>query len=387
MKVNASLLLLPLISAPLFALDYDQSVEISSALQLSDYPSVTEDGSTVISGRTEWQGSLEGFWNLYLYSSENTQLNARYGLSLQGETRRDFVGDDEASTADYRAFDLDALLLGSESDRTRLYQQLDQLSVTWYSNAGDYTLGRQPISFGLAKFYSPVDIIYPFDLYATDTDYRPGVDALRGTWQLGALTEFDAGWVFGSDSVLFSRFKASVNSIDAEAIVLAINGENLNFSLGTQTAIDEIGLWQETALLLDEDHHYLRTTLGADYTVLSDLYLVAEVHYNGAGARSGYDTNSAGNSFYQLGAISTLGKWYASVQGSYPVNILTSVSSGISVNLNDGSALANLALSVNATDAMNVDLSAVLPLDDEHSYDSEFGLYPAYLLAEVSWVF
>ncbi len=41
------------------------------------------------------------------------------------------------------------------------------------------TLGRQPVSFGRAKLWSPMDLVAPFALTEVDTEYRPGADAVR----------------------------------------------------------------------------------------------------------------------------------------------------------------------------------------------------------------
>lgn len=43
----------------------------------------------------------------------------------------------------------------------------------------DATLGRQPISFGQGRFFTPLDLVSPFTPAVIDTEYKPGVDAFR----------------------------------------------------------------------------------------------------------------------------------------------------------------------------------------------------------------
>ncbi len=371
------------------SMDYDQSFELTTAMTGSSFSGVDDIEPPDNGAGDSIDANLDLYWNLYLYPSDATQFNFRYGLSAQQNLYQTGINPMgiESETANYRLTDVSARILGNDDENYQLYQQLDQLALTWYSAYGDFVIGRQPISFGIAKVFSPVDVIQPQDLYATDASYRPGVDAIRGTWLLNAVSELDTGIVIGEDQAAFGRLKTNFNTVDYEFIGLTINGEQAILSLGTQSALGNVGVWQESALMFADGNAKLRSTLGVDITVLDDLYLMAEVHYNALGASEDYMANTRDNAFYQLGAVVPLGRWYSSVQASYPLNILTQLNVGATVNLNDGSVLTNTAISVNATDSLVIDASLVIPLATDHSLSREYGMHPSYVALEFGWVF
>ncbi len=370
-----------LVSSAGFAFDIESSTDLSATVSGYHYAEVVDLPISLQGPEYQLNGILTGYWNVFVYPSDATQLNFRYGLNAT--TVLDEMGsaaDTQTSSALYRVDDL------PEEIEWTYRQNLDQLSLTWYSGFGDYTFGRQPISFGQARFYSPIDVIQPAAVFAQDRNYRPGVDAVRATWQLGAVSEIGAGYVFGNDTVAFARLKAYALSTDWEIIGLRLNDNNYIASIGSNMGFGTVGVWQETAVLMDADSQYLRATVGADYTLFDDLYLMAELHYNGVGSADDY-TSLATNRFYQLGAVVPKAKWYSSAQASYPLNIVTQLSGGVSANLNDGSMLVNGAVGYNATDTLSINLSALMPLVKEHSLDYEYGAYPLVIEFDLDWVF
>jgi hypothetical protein len=376
------------------ALDYQQSVDLTSAASLLSNPPLSGLPDSAQAAETSANGQLSGYWNLLAFPSAATQVNLRYGWSAQGTASwpEQQQASSAATTADYRLADyrledLDAELWASSTENLGLYQQLDALSVTWYSPFGEWVLGRQPISFGLAKFYSPIDVMQPIELIATDRSYRPGVDALRATWFLGPVSSLEAGYVMGVDRAVFGRLKAFVLDADWQLTAIQINDQYRLAAVGVQSGIGAVGLWQETAWLRASGSSDLRVTLGVDMTLFEDWYLVSELHYNGLGAGSDYLQNAAGQGFYQIGAVLPLAQWYASVQVSYPINVLTQWSTGATLNVNDNSALFNSALAYSVSNDMALNLSAVLPLATARSLAYEYGVYPSVFTAQLQWVF
>ncbi len=373
-----SLTLLVLFAGGVQAFDLEQSADLSATFTAFTHPTVSGLPADMQSPEYQLNGNVSAFWNVLVFPSDTTQLNIRYGLSANSELDQAGSANQETTTAMYRVDDLPAQI------DLQYQQNLDQFSATWYSPFGDYTLGRQPISFGQARFYSPIDVIQPAAVFATDRSYRPGVDAFRGTWQLGAVSELEAGYVFGQDTVAFSRLKAYLLNSDWELIALRINDDHWIGSLGTSTGFGAVGFWQETAVLTDTEDADVRATLGMDYTFFDDLYVMAELHYNGLG---GDNATAMSQSFYQLGAVVPTGQWYGSAQASYPLNIVTQLSGGVSANLDDGSVLLNSSLSYNASDSLSVNVSALLPVVKEHSLDYEYGAYPTVIEVDLDWVF
>ncbi|MEJ2042638.1 MAG: hypothetical protein P8X74_06250 [Reinekea sp.] len=380
-KKSYLLALATLISNFAWAIEIEQSVDLSLKFVPSWQPELTI-GSLTVADHYQTNAQTDAFWNINAYLTDALTLNARYGLAAAAILDQAGSSHNSGSAEDFRLDDLP-----SEIDPT-YHQTLDLLNVSFYSQFGDYVIGRQAISFGQAKFFSPIDVIYPKTLFAIDSNYRPGVDAMRVTWPLGATSELDGGALFGEETGGFLRYKTNILNADWEAIGIQLNRDNAIMSLGTNGGVGSIGLWQESAWLLDQaaDQSWLRSTIGADYTFFDDWYVAGELHYNGIGEVKNYALNSE-KSFYQLGSVIPQGRWYSSVQLSYPINIVTAISVGATVNLNDYSSLLNSALRFDASDSLTINASLLVPMAADYSDEYEYGVYPFSGVIKLDWVF
>lgn len=367
------------ICAQVLAIEFENSTDVTVAFDSVLYPQAQSIPDELRGPEYQLDGGVEVFWNIQAYLSDAVSAELRYGLAATSIL--DTPGAEPASFgADFRVDDFPSSLNPSYN------QSVDRFNLNAFTRFGDFSVGRQPISFGQAKVFSPVDVVQPADVTSFDRTYRPGVDAVRGTWLLGAVSEVDAGYVFGQDTVAFGRFKTFAVGADWELIGLSINESNTILSLGTNGGFGAYGFWQESALYLTDDAQEVRLTLGADTQFFDDLYTLVEIHYNGLGFAELGDLDLT-NPFYELGTVTPTGNWYASLQSSYPINIVTALNSGITMNLNDGTGIANALMKVDATDALSVSVSGVLPLREAATPEKEFGAYPVSASVELAWVF
>ena len=344
--------------------------------------------------------TLSGRVNLAWYPTTSLEVGVHYGLAEQARLAQ-ADGDDalqgalESDPANFRWRDLDATLV--DDDPIRIRQNLDRAYVRAYPGLGDMTLGRQPISFGLARVYSPVDVILPTGLQAQEPDYRAGVDAVRWLVPLGAVSELDLGWVFGDDSVLFARGYTQAGRYTWEATALTVNQKHQVLGLGTQTSLGDWGLWQEMAILATEQEgdggSGFRATLGVDQQILDDVYVVAEYHFNSLGVDGNYATLSE-SGWYQTGLVSPWGRHYLSLQASKPLSPLWHAALGQAVNLSDGGLLFTGALSRSMGNNSTLDLTVIHALaerpeviNDEPRVLDEYGVYPSRIQVNWSTVF
>jgi len=104
-------------------------------------------------------------------------------------TRRETGGSIFATSGtDTRYRALDATWDWYEGSKSSASLWLDRLNLKAALAKADITAGRQPITFGKAYFWNPLDIFLPFDPRQFDRDYKPGVDALRMDIPLGSFT-------------------------------------------------------------------------------------------------------------------------------------------------------------------------------------------------------
>lgn len=362
-------------------LEFQVTTDLGADFSYLDYPPVAQlPPAFQGSADAVLNGQFQVDWNVQAYLTDDLELGLRYGLQARSELATTNANNTQTGAADYRFADLPADL------QVDYGQTLDRLNLRWYSPFGDFVVGRQAISFGQARVFSPIDVVQPADVTRLDNSYRAGVDAIRATWLLGAVSELEGGAVLGEDKLYFARLKAFLLSTDWELIGLQINEDQRIVSLGTTAAVGQIGVWQETAWLDSDDSQGLRATIGADTTLFDDLYLFSELHYNELGQAENYLAGLT-QSFYQLGAVQPWAQWYLSVQGNYPVNVLTQLALGSTVNLNDGSALVNGSLSYNASQLMTVSMNAAVPVSESVGLDQEYSLYPAAFTVSLDWTF
>ena len=104
------------------------------------------------------------------------------------ETGKSIFGVSGTDTR-YRA--LDATWDWYEGSKSLASLWLDRFNLKAALAKADITVGRQPITFGKAYFWNPLDIFLPFDPRQFDRDYKPGVDGLRMDIPLGSFNGFN----------------------------------------------------------------------------------------------------------------------------------------------------------------------------------------------------
>lgn len=374
------------LSSGTFAAEHDFELTLISDLQYFD--SIYESGIEAQAQEEVLLARADLFWNGYFYPSENISMEVRYGLSNQNQLLPENVLTNtlgSSELADYRVADVQSTVLESDGGRFQLIQQLDVLLLNFYSSVGTWSIGRQPISFGVASVFSPVDIVQPVGLLATDSEYRPGVDAVRGNWFLGAVSELEAGWVFGEDSLYFVRMKTFQLGSDWEVTAIQLNDEASLLGVGAVGSLGDIGIIQETAFLTSDDSEGVRSTLGVNGRLLDDWLWSGELHFNGVGQPDNYSENYE-KVFYQLGAVVPQANWYFSATASYQLTPLSTLSFNNTVNLNEGSSLFSSSLFLSTGDNSSLQAAGYVPLA-ERSLQSEYGVYPYSLRVEWDWLF
>ncbi|TNF56249.1 hypothetical protein EP227_01010, partial [bacterium] len=227
----------------------------------------------------------------------------------------------------YRAFDLDEMIYPDSRDSASdfvLFQNLDRAYLTVSTDTLDISLGRQPVAFGSAHVISPTDIIAPFTYNTIAKEELIGVDAVRVKTPLADMGELDLGLVFGEDfepdkSAAFVRLKTYQHQTDIAFIAMVFR-ENILLGVDITRSVGGAGTWFEAAQTLanitsryTSEENYFRLSIGADYSLTSELYAFIEYHYSGAGSGNPEDyfkhiTETA----FTDGAVYLLGRHYLS---------------------------------------------------------------------------
>ncbi len=219
---------------------------------------------------------------------------------------------------------------------------LDRLYFQTRLGPVDILVGRQPISFGVGFIWQPADLLAPFSPLDIDKEFKPGVDAVRLNFNLGAFTELALVGVAGAPSCLHvsvptaadpmapsewqtpsgkacspgeprfdrdasslaARFRTTMGEFDLGALAGWVRGD---WVVGAFTA-GTLGRWKirsEATFTWDVDpgeygsggsvgpdysfrDRYVRAVAGVDYSFdfTKALHVFSELHYNGFGTRN-----------------------------------------------------------------------------------------------------
>jgi len=274
------------------------------------------------------------------------------------------------------------------------------------------TLGRQPITFGHALLFTPLDLVAPFHPAVLDQEYKPGVDAARldayaGTsTHLSAVAAYAGSWDLDG-LVLCATGQTTVGVWDLGLLAGAVHGD-LVAGLTTTGSLGPIGLWAEGTLTVptDDEDPFVRAVVGGEARPGDRWFLAAEayVQTNGASDPGDYLEQSSG-ARYARGEVWEMGRYYAGLSGSYELSPIVQISAFALANLADPSAMVGPALSWSVSDEASVhggayvglgqrpgdiDLSALGASDDLYSaipVNSEFGLVPVVGFVSLSTAF
>lgn len=346
------------------------------------------------SGFTENTGNVEVHYEMQpVYYSNTSLVGGANGIASTLST---------GSTL-YRYKDLDAEL-DQYGNHVRVFQNLDRLNYQYSNEQGDFTIGRQVISFGSSRFINPTDIFIPFNIQTLNQEYRVGIDAVRYQAALGDFSVLDTGFIIGENakrenSAAFIRSKNSIDGNDIELIMIYLDDAWL-LGGGLERAIGDSGFWFETAYMdvgSYGENNYWRTSIGSDYALNEYIIASVEYHYNGAGSGKPDEYLQLVSQFpYQKAGVFLLGKHYLITAVSWIVTPLITLNSSGFINLGDQSIFVNVVGEVSWTENLYSDFGMYLSYGDgletqvssqQINSGSEFGSYPFSLYASLRYYF
>lgn len=156
-------------------------------------------GSSAIDAEADLRLSLSARrsgWSLHA----DYQLFGLYGDSVELARELGIVGgrsSDRFPDDQRRLFDLTHVL--HEGGKSAVAHRLDRLWVGHTSEKTVLRFGRQALSWGNGLFYSPMDLVNPFDPAAIDTEFKTGDDMLYLQYLLDSGDDVQAAAVFRRD--------------------------------------------------------------------------------------------------------------------------------------------------------------------------------------------
>ncbi len=318
----------------------------------------TESGQGIVDGRLKLEikgGDVVRFQahqTLTARAPGASTLSTSFGSSGAG------LGAAEATDLSFTLFE-DADEAGALSVTTRT----DRLWLGVSLPHVDLRIGRQPISFGKSMMFTPMDLVNPFTPTTVDSEYKPGVDSLRGDvyWGMANQVTLAAAYAgsWETDGMVFAAYGQTTLGVwDLGLFGGAVCGDLVG-GVAVAGSIGPVGLTGEATLTrpnpdLDEDP-FVRAAIGAMWRPGERTTLSGEVYLQTLGAKDPEDyLTTASSPRYARGEVWAMGRYYAGLSLSQELSPRVFGSLFGIMNLADRSALVGPGLSWSVGD--NADL-------------------------------
>ena len=282
-----------------------------------------------------------------LAASRNLPSGISPGAGLINDERRWFN-----LTHDFKNKNKDATVL-----------RLDRISVGFTGDKAVVRFGRQAISWGNGLLFTPMDIINPFDPTAVDKEYKTGDDMLYGQYLFdnGSDMQFagvvrrdpDSGTVEQDASSLALKYHGFWARTEYDLLMAEHYGQSV-LGVGVSTDIAG-GIWRADLVWNDTDSGSIYSAVaGVSYSGIiagHNWTGFLEYFYNGFGIPDGFYTPATILSNRELvnrlsrGELFNIGRHYLGASLTLEVTPLVNFTPNIFVNIVDPSAFAQLVVS------------------------------------------
>ena len=312
---------------------------------------------------------------------------------------------------DRRWFDLTHMFHYEGSD-ARL-ARLDRASIGFTGDSTVIRFGRQAVSWGNGLLYTPMDIFNPFDPTAVDKEYKSGDDMLYGQYLLSNGSDIQAvavvrrdllsGEVEADKSSMAVKYHGFVGGKEYDLLLAEHYDDRV---IGVGGSADVFGaVWRGDLVWTDTPTDSVFSAVaGASYSWIAAEHNwtgALEYYYNGFGQRHGDYTAAdlAQNpdllKRLSRGEVFNLGRHYLGASMTVEMTPLLLLSPNVFINLTDPSALAQLVMTWDWKQDLQVLAALNLPIGPNgseyggivsHQPDRYFST-GASVFAQLAWYF
>jgi hypothetical protein len=253
-------------------------------------------------------------------------------------------------------------------------------------NFGEFTIGRQRISWGVGRIWQPTDLFNPINPANFSQFEKPGADAFSAKYYFGLFTDLELvinytdSW---QESNFGGRLRTNFNEFDLS--IMSGRFDN-NYLAGIDFAgnLKGAGVRGEAIYNFTKNDYreqFIRMIFGLDYQFNEKLYGLVEYQFNGEGKT---DKNQ-----YELlrlfsGEILNLNQNYIAIQSTYQLHPLWNVNLFYNANLNDRSGFINGSISYNFLQNFNINFSSIYFYGEK---DTEYSFYPSAIFINLEYYF
>lgn len=401
----AFLLSIPFLSSSAAARAIYQSVDGARAVRLTGYIKTLALGvNTSLAGTDD---TAEDFTRARLMLEGDIGPQIRWALHYehsglinpaQGTTTGLFAGQQSSDSGRFSLLPLDWTIQKSGSLLWR--HELDRLNVRFTLSTADVIIGRQAISWGVGRIWTPSDLFVAFSPVAIDREFKAGVDAVSMKMPLGAFSQLEVVYAAFDDD--FSTHDAAVRIqktvgdfvlgfMGGKFFRDAVIGPFFDGELSGMGVRGEFTLTYDTSYTPHERRTFIRGVSSVDYRFANGLYTLLEYYFNGFGEEDPADYPLLFNSArVARGEIFNFGRHYLGATLQYEPHPLVTTSLTGLWNLLDQSCLISPLLLVSLSNEADLRAGAYFPVGPSFigsQVQSEFGLYPQVYYLELRLYF
>jgi hypothetical protein len=254
-----------------------------------------------------------------------------------------------------RLFDLTSVI--SDDNKFASLHRMDRL---WLGYANDKTvirLGRQALSWGNGLFFSPMDIVNPFDPAAIDTEYKTGDDMLYAQFLRNNGDDIQAAMVFrrnpanGESDSEEGAVSVKYHGVSDNAeydVLAAVNHDDVMIGIGGNRSIGGAVLRGDIVVTDASSDTIVQLVTNLSYSWTwggKNVSGAIEYYYNGFGQKDGaYDLASLATNPDLLdrlarGELFSIGRHYLAGSMMIEVTPLWLLTPTVFLNIEDGRAL------------------------------------------------
>jgi hypothetical protein len=279
-------------------------------------------------------------------------------------------------------------------DDASMTLEADRLNVRWEPGALRLVAGRQAITWGVNFFWPVLDRFAPFPPERIDREYKPGVDAVRGTVALGTLSQIDVvGAVLGSsiarDGSVAALTRVNLGPADIGFMAGRFHEDTVAGGFVTANVLGT-GLRGEVAFTDSGDPadaelgrgEFWQVGVGLDRQLTTTVSLSAELFWNGFGTLRPEEYRTIADADrVRRGEVNALGRYYFGGSITWQAHPLLALVGTTLVNLGDGSALLLPHGEWSLSDSVSVAFGGIFGIGPGLRSDgrpgSEYGAVPA----------
>lgn len=278
--------------------------------------------------------------------------------------------------------------------------ELDRLSVRVAFPSADIVIGRQAISWGVGRLWTPSDLFVAFSPVEIDREFKAGVDAVSMKWPLGSFSQLEAVYaVFDDDFRSHSagvRVQTTVGDFDLGMMAGKffhdfVTGPFFDGEVKGVGVRGEFTLTHNTGHVNREQRTFIRGVSSVDYRFANGLYAFLEYYFNGVGEEDPEDyPRLFGSERLSRGEIFNFGRHYLGTILEYEPHPLVKANLLGLWNFLDQSFLMGPFLIVSLSDEADLRTGAYFPVGTGlvgPRVKSEFGLYPQVYYLELRLYF